>query len=48
VGELPLEGRGGATLYDRIGDVFGWLCLALGLGLVATSLRRKLPKTHFS
>lgn len=31
VGELPLAGRGGATLYDRIGDLFGWLCLALGL-----------------
>ncbi|MFI4884802.1 MAG: hypothetical protein ACHQIF_04465 [Steroidobacterales bacterium] len=37
VGELPLAGRGGATLYDRIGDVFGWLCLALGAGLVGAS-----------
>lgn len=44
VGELPLSGRGGATLYDRIGDAFGWLCLALGLGLVGASLLRKLPK----
>lgn len=40
VGELPLAGRGGATLYDRVGDLFGWLCLALGLGLVGVSLRR--------
>jgi apolipoprotein N-acyltransferase len=37
VGELPLAGRGGATLYDRLGDVFGWLCLAFGLGLVGAS-----------
>lgn len=43
VGELPLDGRGGATLYDRIGDVFGWLCLALGLGLVGASFLRRLP-----
>jgi apolipoprotein N-acyltransferase len=41
VGELPLRGRGGATLYDRIGDVFGWLCLALGAGLLAASWRRR-------
>jgi apolipoprotein N-acyltransferase len=40
VGNLPLDGRGGSTLYDRIGDAFGWLCLALGGGLVALSLRR--------
>ncbi|MGH8179373.1 MAG: hypothetical protein ACRETR_00180, partial [Steroidobacteraceae bacterium] len=46
VGELPLEGRGGATLYDRIGDVFGWLCLLLGLGLVAASLWRKPAQSH--
>jgi apolipoprotein N-acyltransferase len=38
VGNLPLDGRGGSTLYDRIGDAFGWLCLALGVGLVAASL----------
>jgi apolipoprotein N-acyltransferase len=38
VGELPLAGRGGATPYDRIGDAFGWLCLALGLVLLAASL----------
>jgi apolipoprotein N-acyltransferase len=37
VGELPLAGRGGGTPYDRIGDLFGWLCLALAAGLVGTS-----------
>ena len=40
VGELPLSGRGGATLYDRIGDLFGWLCLAFGSALVGASLLR--------
>ena len=40
VGELPLSGRGGATVYDRIGDLFGWLCLALGVGFASASLRR--------
>ncbi|HEY1612847.1 MAG TPA: nitrilase-related carbon-nitrogen hydrolase [Rhizomicrobium sp.] len=38
--DLPLAGRGGATLYDRIGDVLGWLSIALGLALVAASLMR--------
>lgn len=37
VGELPLAGRGGGTLYDRIGNLFGWLCLALGIGLVGAA-----------
>jgi apolipoprotein N-acyltransferase len=37
VGDLPLDGRGGNTFYDRIGDVFGWLCMALGAGLVGWS-----------
>ena len=46
VGELPLDGRGGTTLYDRIGDVFGWLCLALGLGLVGASLLRNFPQAR--
>ena len=40
VGELPLAGRGGATPYDRIGDLFGWLCLALGVGLVGAAAWR--------
>lgn len=46
VGDLPLAGHGGATLYDRIGDAFGWLCLLAGVGLVSASLRRKLPKAQ--
>jgi apolipoprotein N-acyltransferase len=40
VGDLPLDGRGGKTLYDRIGDVFGWLCLGIGIALVVVSLVR--------
>ena len=38
IGDLPLDGRGGNTLYDQIGDVFGWLCLALGIGLVGAAV----------
>jgi apolipoprotein N-acyltransferase len=38
IGDLPLQGRGGDTVYDRIGDVFGWLCAVSGLGLVLGSL----------
>jgi apolipoprotein N-acyltransferase len=38
VGELPLDGRGGDTLYDWIGDAFGWVCLVLGVGLVGASI----------
>lgn len=34
IGDLPLSGRGGDTLYDRIGDVFPWLCIVAGLILV--------------
>ena len=41
IGDLPLDGRGGNTLYDRIGDVFGWFCAALGIGLVALSILRR-------
>jgi len=37
IGELPLDGRGGNTLYDRIGDSLGWLCAILGLGLLGWS-----------
>ncbi len=41
VGELPLDGRGGETLYDRIGDTFGWLCLVVGLGLTGLAFARR-------
>lgn len=44
IGDLPLDVPGGATLYDRIGDAFGWLCLLLGVGLVGATLR-KAPDT---
>jgi apolipoprotein N-acyltransferase len=40
-GDLPLDGRGGDTLYDRIGDVFGWLCLVLGIGLVGFAFAKR-------
>jgi apolipoprotein N-acyltransferase len=40
IGDLPLGGRGGNTLYDRIGDVLGWLCVVLSVGLVGASLVR--------
>ena len=39
-GELPLDGRGGNTVYDRIGDAFGWMCVAFAIGLVATAFLR--------
>ena len=38
VGDLPLDGPGGATLYDRIGDIFGWFCICLSAVLVAWSV----------
>jgi apolipoprotein N-acyltransferase len=41
VGELPLADRGGNTLYDRIGDMFGWLCVVLGIGLYTLSFARR-------
>jgi apolipoprotein N-acyltransferase len=36
-GDLPLDGRGGSTVYDLVGDAFGWLCVMLGVGAVAWS-----------
>jgi apolipoprotein N-acyltransferase len=41
IGDLPLSGRGGETIYDKIGDAFGWLCLAVGLGFVALGFMRR-------
>ena len=42
IGTLPLAGTGGATLYDRIGDAFGWFCLFMAVGLVgAAALKRR-------
>lgn len=39
-GDVPIDGRGGNTVYDAIGDAFGWLCVLLGIGAVASSLMR--------
>jgi apolipoprotein N-acyltransferase len=39
-GDLPLDGSGGNTIYDRIGDLFGWLCAVLGFGLFAIAFLR--------
>jgi len=40
LGDLPIDGRGGDTLYDKIGDLFGWGCLVLSVALVGMSLVR--------
>ncbi|HEX3430763.1 MAG TPA: nitrilase-related carbon-nitrogen hydrolase [Rhizomicrobium sp.] len=37
IGNLPLDGKGGGTLYDKIGDVLGWFCLLLGALLIGWS-----------
>ena len=37
LGALPVARPGGFTLYDRIGDAFGWLCMALAIGLFGWS-----------
>jgi apolipoprotein N-acyltransferase len=44
-GDLPLDGRGGDTLYDFIGDAFGWLCVAFGFSLAAISFMRRKPQS---
>jgi apolipoprotein N-acyltransferase len=46
VGKLPLAGRGGDTLYDRIGDILGWVCIVLSVGLLCGSF--VVPKKYFS
>lgn len=38
VGAIPVDGRGGATLYSRFGDVFGWMSAVLGSGLVVLAM----------
>jgi apolipoprotein N-acyltransferase len=40
IGDLPIDAFAGATLYDRIGDTFGWLCLTLGAGLFGVAFRK--------
>ncbi|HEY6925251.1 MAG TPA: nitrilase-related carbon-nitrogen hydrolase [Steroidobacteraceae bacterium] len=46
IGDLRLEKVGGTTVYDRIGDAFGWGCLALGVGLVGASLLQNLHRSR--
>jgi apolipoprotein N-acyltransferase len=41
MGDLPLDGRGGTTIYDRSGDAFGWLCLVVALAISAASFARR-------
>jgi len=43
VDDLPLGGRGGDTVYDHIGDVFGWFCVLSGSVLVAWAFARRAP-----
>ncbi|HWA91343.1 MAG TPA: nitrilase-related carbon-nitrogen hydrolase [Rhizomicrobium sp.] len=43
-GDLPLDGRGGNTVYDRIGDAFGWGSVALSLLLLGLAFSRRLSE----
>jgi apolipoprotein N-acyltransferase len=45
IGNLPLAGRGGDTLYDRIGDTFGWFSIVLSLGLLGWSF---MPRRNYT
>lgn len=38
IGDLPLAGRGGETIYDKIGDVFGWSCVVAGIVIVGIGM----------
>lgn len=44
-GDLPLSVRGGDTLYDQVGDVFAWLCAAIGIGLTGSSFFKSARRT---
>jgi apolipoprotein N-acyltransferase len=37
VGDLPIDRHAASTLYSRLGDLFGYLCLLLGGGIVAAA-----------
>lgn len=41
-GEIALGTEGGRTLYDRIGESFAFVCLALGVLLLGLSFSRRL------
>ena len=38
---LPI--RGARTLYNRTGDVFGWMCVAAALVLCVCAFRQRIP-----
>jgi apolipoprotein N-acyltransferase len=38
IGDVPLDGHGGHTVYDAIGDALGWVCVVLGAGAIAWSM----------
>ena len=41
IGDLPLGGHDGTTIYDRSDDTFGWLCLVVAFGILAASFARR-------
>lgn len=45
IGDLPIGARGGGTIYDRIGDTFAWLCIALSVGLLGLSFGSTRPRS---
>jgi apolipoprotein N-acyltransferase len=48
IGDLPLDGPGGMTIYDRSGDAFGWLCVVAAFGMLAASFakRGRIAQAH--
>jgi apolipoprotein N-acyltransferase len=45
VGDLPIGDGAGHTLYARIGDVFAWIALAMGAGLLALAFAKRPGRT---
>jgi apolipoprotein N-acyltransferase len=41
VGDLPRGANAGNTLYDRIGDAFAWICMAVSATLLFLALYRR-------
>jgi len=41
VGDLPVGEGAGHTLYSRIGDVFAWISLVVGAGLLALAFAKR-------
>jgi apolipoprotein N-acyltransferase len=44
VGDLPVDRHPTATLYTRLGDVFGFICLLFGCAMVAAAMRASRAK----